>query len=89
MFVGLQGHVAYSFRPGLWVSAGAGFGSGGESFIDGVARGDRQRTAAWAASFGYSFTRRFGVKVGYIGTRTLEDTGVDSNSLALAASLVW
>ena len=85
----LQGHVVYSFRPGLWVAASAGYGCGGESTIDGVPSDDRKEFAGWGLSLGIPLNRSAGLKFGYIGTRTLADTGSDSDTITAAVALMW
>ena len=52
-FYTLEGHIVYTFRPGLWVGAGAGYGYGGESTVNGKGKGDRKENFAWGLSFGY------------------------------------
>ncbi len=85
----LQGHVVYSFRPGLWVAASAGYGCGGESTIDGVPSDDRQEFVGWGLSLGVPLSRSAGLKFGYIGTRTLADTGSDNDTITAAVALMW
>jgi hypothetical protein len=87
-FIG-QGHLIYTFRPGLWLGASAGFGYGGESTIDGVSANDRKFNLGWGLSMGIPVNRSFGFKIGYIGTQTQEDTGADTNTLAIACSYQW
>ena len=48
-FYTLEGHVVYTFRPGLWVGAGAGYGYGGESTVNGKGKGDRKDRKAQAS----------------------------------------
>ena len=88
-FYAVQGHLIYTYKPGIWTSASIGYGEGGESQINGVDKHDRKRNLAWAFSAGYSFTPRFGVKAAYVGTETQTDKGFDSTNFALAASYVW
>jgi hypothetical protein len=85
----LQGHLIYSFRPGLWVSASAGYGFGAESTVNGVRKDDHARNVAWALSAGYPVTPKFGIKLTYVGIRTQQDTGLDSDTLAFSASYFW
>jgi hypothetical protein len=81
--------VFYHFRPALWVAGGLGFGIGQESTIDGDKKDDRRENLVFTLSAGYSITRNFGLKLGYLGTRALADTGIDSDSLIAAASFFW
>ncbi len=85
----LQTHLVYTFRPGLWVAAGAGYGYGGESTVNGEEKNDRRGNLAWAFSLGYPITRQLGVKVAYLRTRTQESVGQDSDSIAVGFSIFW
>jgi hypothetical protein len=49
-----QGHLIYTFMPGLWVGASAGYGYGGESTIDGVSANDRKGNLGFGVSSGIS-----------------------------------
>lgn len=40
-------------------------------------------------SAGYPITPQFGFKLTYLGTRTQEETGIDSDTIALSASYFW
>ena len=88
-FYTIQGHVVYHFRPTLWVSGGLAYGIGQESTIDGEGKDDRKQNLVFALSAGYSITRNFGIKVGYLGTRALADTGLDFDSFVVGATFVW
>ena len=85
----IQAHLVYTFRPGIWTAASAGYGYGGESTVSGVEKNDRKENLAWALSFGYSITRQLGVKVVYLATRTQESTGQDTDSIAAGFSIFW
>lgn len=85
----LEGHVVYTFRPGVWVSASAGYGFGAESTVNGIRKDDESSNLVWALSAGYPITPTFGFKLSYIGTKTLEDTGFDSSTISLSASYFW
>lgn len=82
-------HLVYTFRPGLWASAGAGYGYGGESAVNGEKQNDRRENVAWQFSFGYPITPQLGVKVAYLGIRKQEPIGQDSDSVGLAFSAFW
>jgi hypothetical protein len=84
-----QGHLIYTFRPGLWLGASTGLGYGGESSIDGVSADDRGFNLGWGLSLGIPVNRSFGFKIGYIGTRTREDTGADTDTFTIACSYQW
>jgi hypothetical protein len=88
-FYTIQGHVDYTFRPGLWAGAGIGCGLGGESSVNGVHKDDQRENLAWVLSFGYPITPKWGVKFAYIGSRTLTSVGADWDSFAAAVSVLW
>jgi hypothetical protein len=85
----IHGHLIYTFLPGLWASASAGYDYGGRSTVDGAKKDDRKQNLAWAFSFGLPINRHWGVKATYIGTRTQESTGIDSDTFAIGVSTFW
>jgi hypothetical protein len=88
-FVTIQGHVVYRFRPALWFAGSLAYGIGQESTVDGDHKDDRKQNIVFGFSAGYSITRNFGVKVGYLGTRALVDTGLDFDSFIASATFFW
>jgi hypothetical protein len=84
-----QTHLIYTFRPGLWAAASAGYGYGGESTVSGVEKNDRKENLAWALSSGYSITRQLGFKVVYLRTRAQKTVGQDTDSLAVVFSIYF
>ena len=85
----IQTHLVYTFRPGLWAAAGAGYGYGGESTVNGEEKNDRKENIGWVFSFGYPITPQLGVKVAYLGIRSQESIGQDSDSIGVAFSAFW
>jgi hypothetical protein len=85
----VQTHLVYTFRPGLWAAVGAGYGYGGESTVSGVDKNDRRENLGWALSLGYPITRQLGVKAAYLGTRTQESVGQDTDSIAVGFAMFW
>jgi len=85
----LQGHLIYTFRPGMWASLSSAYGAGAQSTIDGVGIDDKRGKYLLAASFGYSINRRQGLKFTYLHGTTTENTGSDSDRVILAYSVMW
>jgi len=85
----LQGHLIYTFRPGLWASLSTAYGAGAESTIDGVDVNDKKGKYLLAASFGYPLTRRQGVRITYLRGRATENVGSDADRLLLVYSIMW
>lgn len=84
-----QGHLIYTFMPGLWLGASVGYGYGGESTINEVPADDLKGNLGWGLSAGIPVNRNFGFKIAYIGIRTREDTGSDNDTLTIACALQW
>ena len=85
----LQGHVVYTYCPGLWLAGGAAYGYGAESTVDGDRKDDRKENLAYGMSLGYPLTRRLGAKVGYLGTRTQTSVGADTDTVVGALAYLW
>lgn len=85
----VQGHVVYNFRPGLWTSVSGGYGFGGETTVDGIAKKDKHDNFFWAISLGVPLSPSQGVKLAYSGARTNNLIGIDSDNLSLAWSVLF
>jgi hypothetical protein len=85
----IQGHVVYHFTPGFWVGGGLAYGIGQEATVDGDGKNDRKENLLFSASAGYAVTRNFALKVGYLGTRSFADTGIEFDSFVAAATFFW
>ncbi len=85
----LQGHVDYTFRPGLWIGSGLAYGYDGEARIDGVDKNDEKENLAFGIKAGYAFTRTLGAQIGYIGTRSQNSLGADTDTVSVSTSIVW
>ncbi|MEK6231520.1 MAG: transporter [Luteolibacter sp.] len=84
-----QAHVNYTFRPGLWIGTGIGYGFNGESAVNGSATNDPKSNLVWAISAGLPINRQLGVKIGYIGLRTKKKTGADLDTFSIGISALW
>lgn len=85
----LQSHAVYTFRPGLWLGVAAALGTGGASSINGVDKQDTRGDEVWSLGMGCPISRSTGIKVAYVNSRTRESTGMDSDTLAVAFSVLW
>ncbi len=83
----LQNHVVYASPKGWWWSAGAAYDWGGKSTIDGVDKDDRRAEVLFGLSAGFSINRRYSVKIAYVGRRSREEIGGDSDNVAVAWSV--
>lgn len=85
----IQGHIVYTFKPGLWASVSAGYGFGGESSINGASRDDKHDNHFWALTLGAPVAQYHTIKLTYAGVRTNNLVGVDSDNLLLAWSFLF
>jgi hypothetical protein len=85
----IQGHVVYTFRPGLWATAGLGYGIGAESTLNGIRKDDQRENIGWQLGLGYPITPKVGVKLDYIGFRTQTSIGANSDTLAAGLSVLY
>ena len=85
----IQGHLIYTFRPGLWASLSSAYGDGAEPTISGVPRDAESENWLTAISAGLPISRSQGIKVSYIWSRTQVPTGADVNTLALSYSRMF
>ena len=85
----LQTHLVYAFRPKLSFTASGGYYFGGASTINRVEKDDRKKNLAWGLSCDYSVSKKLGIKIIYLGTRTQTSIGSKTHSGALALSYYW
>lgn len=86
---GVQTHLIYTFKPGLWASASAAYGAGGQRSVDNVDAPDRTSKTLLALSAGVPIDRQQGIKVTYLRGDTRENVGSDDNLFLFAYSLMW
>ena len=85
----IQGHAVYHFLPTLWLGGGLAYGIGQESTVDGDVKDDRKENVVFSCSAGYAVSRHFALKVGYLGTRSFADTGIEFDSFLAGATFFW
>jgi len=85
----IHAHLARTFRPGLWAGVSVGYDYGGESSVNGIRKDNKSQDIAWACSFAYPLNRQVGIKTAYIGTRTQESVGFDSDTFTTGISVAW
>lgn len=83
----LQTHLVYTAPQHWWVSVGAAHDWGGESKIDGENKDDERRDLLYGISAGLPIGSRSSVKLAYVASRSSEDVGKDSDSVALGYSI--
>ena len=85
----VQGHLIYTFRPGLWASLSTAYGDGGEPTISGVPKDAETENWLSAISVGLPISRSQGIRMSYIWSRTQVPTGVDMDTILLSYSRMF
>lgn len=85
----IQGHVIYTFRPGLWLSASTAYGRGGDAFINSVDKDLAVDNWLTAFSLGIPINRQQGLKFSWLRARTQNDKGADVDSLTVGWSMIF
>jgi hypothetical protein len=84
----LQGHVGYTFRPGLWLSLDGTWYSGGETTVDGVPGADRQSNARVGATLAVPLGRSQGFKLAWARGATVR-FGQNFTTYGLTYQVHW
>jgi len=85
----IQGHVIYTFRPGLWASLSTAYGDGAQSTINDVQLNDKVANWLWGASVGLPISPKQGIKITYLRGDTRRDVGQDVDRFILGYSMMW
>ena len=85
----IQGHVIYSFRPGVWAGLSSGYGYGGDNIISGINKDDDGRISFGAVSFGMPLSQRQSVKISYAKSQTNTNVGSDLDTILAAWSMAF
>jgi len=83
----VQTHLIYAFgKPGYWAALSAGYGWNGQSTVDGNKVDDSRRLFLSALAVGVPISRRQGIKLTYLRTRTNTSKGSDVDTVSLGWS---
>ena len=86
--VTVQGHVSYTFRPGLWAAFDAAYHSGGTTRVDGVKKADLQRNSRIGATLSLPVARQQSLKFS-TSAGTTTRFGADFRTFAAGWQLSW
>jgi len=79
----IQGHVVRTFDGGYWVSAGASYGRGGETEINGVGKDDVRSNLLYGLLAGFSVFSVQGFRAGYIRQESLNNIGPETHNFVV------
>jgi hypothetical protein len=83
----LQAHAIYTPPGGLWVSLSAAYDWGGESTVDGIAKGDHREDFLYGIAAGFALGPQSSLQLAYVANRTQRDIGADTDYIALGCSI--
>jgi len=61
----VKSHLIYSFRPGLWLGVGLGYGRGGQTQVNGVPKATEQENFRFGLTAAYPLNKQHGLVVNY------------------------
>jgi hypothetical protein len=85
----LQGHLIYTFRPGLWASLSTAYGSGLQATINGLPKDNKAANWVTAVSAGFPLSSTQGIKFAWLRFRAQAETGSDQDSLIVGWSMMF
>jgi outer membrane putative beta-barrel porin/alpha-amylase len=83
-----QGHVSYTFRPGLWAAFDATYYSGGLTSVNGVPKNDRQSASRAGLTLNVPIAANQAIKAQFARTTTIR-VGGKFNVATLSYSYAW
>jgi hypothetical protein len=83
----VQAHVVRTFGEAFWVSAGAAYGWGGDTQINGVDKDDARSNLLYGITSGFSLPPAYAVRVGYFRRETLNSFGLKSHNVLVTWSM--
>jgi len=84
----LQGHISYTFRPGLWLGLDAVYFNGGQSTVDGIENNDRREGTRWGATLALPLSRYHSIKL-YALTGYNAERHHDLDAVGIAWQYRW
>lgn len=84
----VQGHVNYTFRPGLWLSFNTTFYAGGQTDVDGVKRNDLKSNTRCGVTFSLPIARQQSLKF-LISRGLVTRIGSDFRTLGVGYQFAW
>ena len=80
--------MVYSFRPGLWLGIGLGYGKGGRTIVNGVPRDTEQENSRFGATFAYPFNKQHGIRVTFL-TANNSGAGAEFDAFGVRYQYAW
>ncbi len=85
----IQAHLIRMIARGMWMSLSSGYAAGGCNTIDGISKNDELGDVLYGIAIGFPVTAAQSIKIAYIGSRTRENTGADTDTFAAGWSVMF
>lgn len=86
--IAFQGHVGYTFHPGLWLAGDATYYVGGETYSNGVANDDRQSNSRAGATLSIPLAPRHTLKIA-VANGVSARVGSRFTTYSIAYQVLW
>jgi len=83
-----QGHVTYTIRPRMWVSADGTYYTGGRTVLNGQLNADLQNNSRVGATFSYPVSQKHSIKVAW-AKGVISRIGGSLNTIAVGYQYTW
>jgi len=83
-----QGHVVYTIKPRMWVSASGTYYTGGRTVLNGRLNADLQNNSRVGATFSYPVSQNHSIKVAW-AKGVISRIGGSLNTIAVAYQYTW
>jgi hypothetical protein len=85
----IQGHIIYTFKPGLWGGVSSGYGYGSRSTVSGLRLADDSRLRYWRISLGVPINPRQGLSFSFAAARSNTRRDANLNRFTLGWSMMF
>jgi hypothetical protein len=85
----IQGHVTYTFLPGLWLSANGTYYAGGRTTVNGVSQDDRQESTRIGLTLSLPVAQGVALKLAWSDTVEARLSGSGFTTYIVALQFTW
>ncbi len=80
--------IIYTFRSGLWLGFGVGYGFGGQTSVNGVERETKQENIRWGVNAAIPINKNNGISASYVSAKN-DGAGTQFDAFAVRYTYAW